>query len=152
MKTIREVLTGKALVTLPSSATVMEAAQVMGQARIGAMLIVDEHGGAAGVFTERDLMLRVIVAGKDPDKVLLSDVMTTDVFTVSPERRINQVWREMQARHIRHLPVVENDKVIGMLSLRDLLHEHLDLKRHEVKALTAYIQGEGEGPETAAGS
>lgn len=152
MKTIREVLTGKHLVTLPGSATVMEAAQRMDEAHIGAMLIIDEKGGAAGVFTERDLMVRVIVAGKDPKAVAIQDVMTTELFTVAPERPINEVWREMQARHIRHLPVVEDGRVIGMLSLRDLLHQHLDLKRHEVQQLTAYIQGEGDGPQAAAGS
>jgi signal-transduction protein with cAMP-binding, CBS, and nucleotidyltransferase domain len=150
MKTIREVLTGKPLIALPGSATVMEAALRMDKARIGAMLIVSDDGGAAGIFTERDLMVRVIVAGKDPHKVTLDEVMTTELFTVTPERHINEVWREMQARHIRHLPVLEDDKVVGMLSLRDLLHEHLDVKRHEVQALTAYIQGEGEGPQASA--
>jgi CBS domain-containing protein len=150
MKTIREVLTGKPLIALPGSATVMEAALRMDEARIGAMLIVADDGGAAGVFTERDLMVRVIVAGKDPHQVTLDEVMTRDLFTVTPDRHINEVWREMQARHIRHLPVLEDDRVVGMLSLRDLLHEHLDVKRHEVQALTAYIQGEGEGPQASA--
>ena len=150
MKTIREVLTGKPLIALPGSATVMEAALRMDEARIGALLIVADDGSAAGVFTERDLMVRVIVAGKDPCKVKIEEVMTTDLFTVTQERHINEVWREMQARHIRHLPVVEGRKVVGMLSLRDLLHEHLDVKRHEVQALTAYIHGEAEGPRASA--
>jgi len=150
MKTIREVLTGSPLIALPGSASVMEAARRMDEAGIGAMLIVADDGRAAGVFTERDLMVRVIVAGKDPHQVRLDEVMTTDLFTVTPDRQINAVWREMQARHIRHLPVLEDDKVVGMLSLRDLLHEHLDVKRHEVQALTAYIQGESEGPQASA--
>lgn len=146
MKTIGEILTGRALISVPGSTNVLEVARRMGEARVGAMLIADDGAIPRGVFTERDLMLRVIVAGKDPAKVAVEEVMTRELFTTSPERRINDVWREMHARHIRHVPVVVDGRVIGMLSLRDLLHEHLDVKRGEVQALTAYIQGEGEAP------
>ena len=120
------------------------------EAHIGAILIVDSKGGPLGVFTERDLMTRVVVPEREPKGVQIKEVMTRELFTVSPERRINEVAREMQERHIRHLPVVEDGVVIGMLSLRDLLREHLAEKRHEVRALTAYIQGEGEGPAAEA--
>ena len=144
MKTIRDILRGEQLITLPGTASVLDAVRRMDQARIGSILILGEDESPAGVFTERDLMVRVIVAGKDPEKVLIEEVMTRELFTVDPERRINEVAREMQARHIRHLPVVEGGRVVGMLSLRDLLREHLSVKRQEVQDLTAYIQGEGE--------
>ena len=143
MKTIRDVLTGRSAVTVAGSATVLEAATLMAGAHIGALIVVNSKG-LSGIFTERDLMIRVVVAGLDPKKTAVSKVMSPDVYSVGPEERINQVARELQARHIRHVPVVEKRKVLGMLSLRDLLREHLSVKRGEVAALTAYIQGEGD--------
>ena len=142
MKTIREILTGIPALTLPPTATALDAAKSMQEAHVGAVLVADDGGQALGVFTERDLMKRVVVPGKAPESVRLQDVMTTDLFTSEPDARVNDMAREMQARHIRHLPVVEGDKVLGVLSLRDLLRVHLDLKRDEVRALQAYIQGE----------
>lgn len=142
MKTIRELLTGQAPLSMKGSTTALEAARAMKEAKVGSLLVVDQGGNPRGVFTERDLMVRVVVAGKKPQEVTVEEVMTTDLFTATPDRRVNEMAREMQARHIRHLPVVEDDHVIGVLSLRDLLREHLNAKRHEVKALQAYIQGE----------
>ena len=146
MKSIRELLSGAAPVTLPATATVREAVEKMAQEKIGAMLVANDDGRPQGIFTERDLMTRVVLPKQDPDEVTLGDVMTADVFTLSPDKRVNEVSREMADRHIRHLPVVEDGVCIGMLGLRDLLREHLSIKRAEVKALTAYIQGEGETP------
>lgn len=141
MKTIRELLTGPPR-TIPRTATALEAARAMSKAHVGAVLVLDEDGQPCGIFTERDLMVRVIVAGRSPDDVRVEEVMTTDLFTATPERRVNEIAREMQARHIRHLPVIESSRVLGVLSLRDCLREHLEAKREEVKALQAYIQGD----------
>jgi CBS domain-containing protein len=150
MKSIRELVDGRPPISLPASATVIEAVDTMHEAQIGALVVVDEDGGALGVFTERDLMSRVVKPGLDPVETRLEAVMTRDLFTSPPDRRINEVARELQARHIRHLPVVEDGLVIGMLSLRDLLRAHLEVKRNEVEALTAYIQGEeGAAPPEA---
>lgn len=147
MKTIRELLTEKQMLSVGGDKSVLEAAELMHEGRVGALLVVAADGSLEGIFTERDLMVRVIVARKDPGRVRVAEVMTRDIFTASPERRVNEVAREMQARHIRHLPVVDDTGVVGVLSLRDLLREHLDAKRHEVRVLTAYIQGEEPGPE-----
>ena len=145
MKTIRDLLTGRPTVSLPGTATALDAAKTMKEAHIGALLVVDAKG-LVGIFTERDLMNRVVVPGLDPGSVPLAKVMTKDLYTAGPDRRINEVARELQARHIRHVPVVEGKEVLAMFGLRDLLREHLNLKRGEVQALTAYIQGESEGP------
>jgi len=145
MKSIRELLRERDPVSLPGTATVLDAVRKMNEAHIGAVLVRDA-GGAVGVFTERDLMTRVVEPGLEPRTTVLARVMTRDLFTSPPDRRINEVAREMQDRHIRHLPVVENGEVIGILSLRDLLREHLAVKRGEVQALTAYIQGESDAP------
>jgi CBS domain-containing protein len=145
MKTIRDLLSGRAPVTCPGTATVLDAAKKMDECRIGALIVVDAKG-PVGVFTERDLMNRVVVPELDPKTLPVAKVMSKNVFSTTPDQRINDVARELQERHIRHVPVIEDGKLLGMLSLRDLLREHLQLKRGEVAALTAYIQGEGEGP------
>ncbi len=142
MKSIRELLTGLPPVTLPPTASVLEAAKTMHEEHVGAVLVREKGSNQLGIFSERDLMARVVVAGKDPTKVTLGEVMTREIFTVEPERRINDVARELQARHIRHLPVIENGEVLCILSLRDLLREHIAVKRSEVDALKSYIQGQ----------
>jgi CBS domain-containing protein len=141
MPNIEKLLTGRPLQTLPASATVMKAARWMAENHIGCILITDDADRALGIFTERDLMTRVVVAGLDPDAVALSEVMTTEVFTATKSSKIKDMRREMQQRHIRHLPVVEGDKAIAMLSLRDLLAADLAATNYEKRAMTEYIQG-----------
>ena len=144
MKTIRSLLTGRSLLTLTPAATAFEAAVAMDEARVGCVLVVDGKGAPLGIFTERDLMARVVVPGMDPKQARLSEVMTSELLTANPDEIVRDVARNMQSHHIRHLPVIEDGKVVGILSLRDLLHEHLDAKRQEVQQLTAYINGEPE--------
>ena len=141
MKMIGEVLVGRAVVTVSTEATVQEAVKRMAESKIGALMILDDQEAPIGIFTERDLMLRVVGAGVDPKTARIADYMTREVFSVSPERTVSDSAHEMQSRHIRHLPIVKDGELIGLLSLRDLLRELLQVKRAEVKALTAYIQG-----------
>ncbi len=145
MKTIRELLTGMKPVALESTASALHAARAMKDAHVGAVLVTGPDGSLRGIFTERDLMVRVVVPGLDPSGVPLERVMTRDLFIAGPSRLVNELGREMQARHIRHLPVVEGERVLGLLSLRDILRAHLEVKRTEVRALHAYIQGEEQG-------
>ena len=146
MKTIRELLTGHKPLALKATTTALQAARAMRDAHVGAVLVIGEHAELLGIFTERDLMVRVVVTGADPAQVPIGTVMTSDLFVAPPDRKVNDMAREMQARHIRHLPVVEGERVLGLLSLRDLLREHLEIKRTEVRALHAYIQGEEQAP------
>jgi len=151
MKHIQDLLTGRKVLSLEEKASAMDAAQSMAKNKVGAILVVNATGQAVGIFTERDLMTRVVVEGRDPATTPLHTVMTTNLFRAGPEERVSAVAKAMQDRHIRHLPVVSGFKdgegskenvVLGMLSLRDLLREHLDAKVHEVEALTSYIQGD----------
>ncbi len=143
MKSIRELLTGAKPISVAASSNVLEAAELMKKSRVGALLISDAKTGSLGVFSERDLMTRVVVPRLDPEKTSVRSVMTSNVFTASPDGRVNELAMEMQERHIRHLPIVEDGVVVAMLSLRDLLRAHLQVKRREVRELTSYIQGEG---------
>ena len=129
------------LIALRPEATTMEAAQAMADRRIGSIVVTDDDGRPLGIFTERDLMVRVIVAGRDARTTRLSDVMTAELFTAHPAEKAADVRRAMQERHIRHVPIVVDGRVIGMLSLRDVLRAVLADKTHEVQAIKAYIQG-----------
>ncbi len=111
---------------LAPSASVREAAQVMSENHIGALLVMDE-GRLAGIFTERDALNRVLAEGRDPDSTPLSDVMTRDPLTLSPQTAATQALRLMGEVGFRHLPVVENHKVYGVISLRDFVGVELHL-------------------------
>ena len=141
MPQIDGLLTGRELLTLPGGASVLEAARFMDQHRIGAVLITDEGGGVQGIFTERDLMSRVIVPGLVPAETALQGVMTREVFTAERDARVADIRRELQKRHIRHLPVTDGGRAIAMLSLRDLLAADLAATKFEKRALSEYIKG-----------
>jgi signal-transduction protein with cAMP-binding, CBS, and nucleotidyltransferase domain len=141
---IKDLLTGQDLLTLGEKASVLEAAQAMSARKVGAVLVTAADGRLAGIFTERDLMSRVVVARLEPAKVALREVMTRDVFSVGPDRDHADVQLEVQRRHIRHIPVVVDGRVVGVLSLRDLLRADNEQMSHRVEDLQNYFLG---GPE-----
>ncbi|MCB9904254.1 MAG: CBS domain-containing protein [Planctomycetes bacterium] len=148
MQPVGELLPEDEPLTLPPRTSVFDACVHMRDSRVGAVLIQDGGGLPMGVFTERDLMTRVVAAERDPKATTLEEVMTRDLYFARADLPSSQVRREMQRRHIRHAPVVdEKDRVIAMLSLRDLLRADLHETRNEVKAITQYIQGGFEGPQ-----
>ncbi len=141
MRTLNELLTGREIVALPRTATAMTAARLMHQHHVGAILVVDDSGSPVGIFTERDLMKRVVVGGLVAADVAIELHMTTELFVARVDDKVTEMATAMQERHIRHLPVVDQDnKVVGLLGLRDLLRELLRSKADEVAALTDYIQ------------
>lgn len=147
MPHVGKLLTSRKLVSLTRSATAMQAAEAMAKEKVGAILVCGADQKPEGIFTERDLMVRVIVPGGDPAQVRLESVMTAELFTAHPAQKTADIRREMQRRHIRHVPMVLDGQAIGMLSLRDLLRADLAEKKSEVEAITAYIQGfEEEAP------
>jgi signal-transduction protein with cAMP-binding, CBS, and nucleotidyltransferase domain len=127
---------------LSPTTSVLEAARTMSRLNVGAAMVVDHDRRPLGIFTERDLMVRVVVAGRDAARVTIGEVMTRELFTAHCEEPLDSVKREVQRRHIRHIPVVESGCFIAMLSSRDLLYADLDERTHEVEALTEYIQGQ----------
>lgn len=151
MKTIGQILKDRDIVGLREDASVLDAARSMAEHHVGAIMVTDMDGGPVGIFTERDLMLRVVVAGLDPSVERLHTHMTRKLYTADPGMPVNKVAQELQTRHIRHLPVVADERVVGMLSLRDLLAARLESTTKEVTALTEYIQGSPtEEPKSAA--
>ncbi len=114
------------IIHLAPSASVREAAKLMSENHIGALLVMDE-GRLAGIFTERDALNRVLAEGRDPDSTPLSEVMTRDLVTLGPQTAVTLALHVMGEVGFRHLPVVENDKVHGIISLRDFVGVELHL-------------------------
>jgi CBS domain-containing protein len=119
-KIIPDVVRDPQPVHLTASASVREAAKVMHGRNVGSVLII-EDGRLEGIFTERDVVHRVVAAGRDPDGTLLGEVMTRDPDTVLPDTTALDALRRMHDGGYRHLPVVEKGRVVAVVSRRDFL-------------------------------
>src|SRR5262245_35771962 len=142
MGEIQSLIGSHAVVRLPANATVLEAVQEMAARNVGAVLVAGADLRPQGIFSERDLMRRVVLAGRDPSRVSLGEVMTRDLYVVDRRSRTAQVRKEMQERHIRHVPVLDDGVCVAVLSLRDLLRADLDSCAFELHETKLYIQGE----------
>jgi CBS domain-containing protein len=128
---------------VPREITVLDAVRLMTDKRVGAALIIDD-GRPAGIFTERDLMTKVVAQGKDPARVRVGEVMTSPVVPVRVDADVDDALHLMLQRHIRHLPLVDLEgKVVGMLSIRNLMEDQIDSLRNEVSGLAAYAGYDG---------
>jgi CBS domain-containing protein len=110
------------IITVAASATVADAVDVMAAREVGAVLVKDEEQLFAGIFSERDLLVRVVQAGRDPKKTPLSMVMTRDIRFVSPGTTIEAALALMYVHRFRHLLVIDGPRVFGLISMRDLVH------------------------------
>lgn len=118
--------------------TAYDAARYMAERNIGAVTVVDGER-VTGLFSERDLMRRVIAEGRDPHSVRVGDVMTSEVVTAGPQESYEDAIAKMQAARCRHLPVIEGQRFVGLVSLRDLLKVDADEKAEEIRLLNTYI-------------
>lgn len=124
-RTIRSIVEGQTLVTASATATVAEAARAMREARVGGLMVVDGDR-LVGVFTERDALFRVVADGRDANVTRLADVMTCDPRTIHPDARFAQALELMHEGRFRHVPVVEDGRLVGMVSARDALGPELE--------------------------
>ena len=120
-RTLRQVVEGQTLISAPADTTVRAAAITMARHKIGAILVVDDQGRLAGLFTERDVLNRVVAQGLDPDSTQLSTVMTADLQTASPDTPLAHALHMMFEGGFRHVPVVEDGRPVGMVSARNAL-------------------------------
>ncbi len=118
-RSIASVIAERTLYTLPSTATAREAARYLAEKDVGAVAVVD-NGALVGVVSERDLTVRIIAGGLDADKTTVGEIMTRDPVTVQAAESLSHALEEMRGRKFRHLPVVDGDKLVGMISVRDL--------------------------------
>lgn len=141
MPVVRDLLArkGRDVVSLPPTATVLDAATLMNTMGIGAMLVC-ENNRPVGIFTERDVLRRVVAAERAPSTVALRDVMTTDLATCTRDTDVEECAAIMTERRIRHLPVVDNlGTVVGLISIGDVVAHRVAQQDEKIEALNRYI-------------
>jgi CBS domain-containing protein len=133
------------VVTVSRTTTVREAVEFMASAKIGSVLVVDDNH-VEGIFSERDVMLRVVLEGRDPKRTKVEEVMTARVHSISPQTTGDEALRIMVQEHIRHLPVVdEKGRAQAIVSMRSLLEEKVKELHLELDSLESYISADGIG-------
>jgi len=142
MKSIGALVKGREIYHLSVEQTVREASRYMSEKRVGAVVVL-EGDRLVGVLSERDIMGRVVAKGLDPDAARVRDVMTREIVVAKPAESHDDGLRKMKQAGCRHLPVVEGDAYVGMVSLRDLLQVDLTEKDEEIRWLNAYIHYPG---------
>lgn len=137
---IRDVIRDREPYSMKATASVMEAAEFMAQRRIGAVCVMDDEGRLIGVFSERDLLNRVVVPRHDAATMKLGEVTSPLRAVIRCDETPQQALERMEQIGTRHLPVVDGEKWVGMLSMRDLLRVELSEQGDELKLLHEYIQ------------
>ena len=142
MATIAKILEekGGGVIRIDGNATVLEAVQAMVEANVGAIL-VSGHGEneIQGIFTERDYLRRVAVQGLGERDTPVHDVMTSPVVVITPETEVEEAMALMTDRRIRHVPVVEDETLVGMISIGDLVRKQSEQQSFQIRYLTEYI-------------
>ena len=138
MAKIRDIIQDKAPDTIGPEVTVLQAARRMTAGKVGALAVI-EGDRLVGIFSERDLMTRVVAEGRDPAATRVRDVMTQDLVVADADETADACLNRMKQLHVRHLPVVSNNKLVGMLSVRNLLMVVESAKEEEIRWLTDYV-------------
>ena len=142
MPTVRDVLRvkGSKVLTVPPGATVMEAVDKMNRNKVGALVVTD-GGRIAGIFTERDVLKRVVGADRAPRDIQVAEVMTPDVVCCGADEDLDDVAATMKERRFRHLPVCEEGELTGVISIGDLNAQHASAQQAQISFLNEYIYG-----------
>ena len=137
---IRDVIRNREPYSMKATATVQEAAEFMASKNVGAVCVVDETGKLLGVFSERDVLRRVLIQHRDPASVRVGDVTSDLRAVIRCDETPHQALERMELIGTRHLPVVDGERWVGMLSMRDLMRVELSEQGDELKLLHEYIQ------------
>ncbi|MGD8429974.1 MAG: CBS domain-containing protein [Ectothiorhodospiraceae bacterium] len=133
---------GRRILALGAEASIADAVRLMNSHNVGAVLIFDPEERLEGIFTERDVLRRVVDARLDYENTPVERVMTRDVLAISPETTIEEALLTVSTKGCRHLPVVDGERVVGMISIRDLTNSLVEDREHQIAALTDYIAGQ----------
>jgi CBS domain-containing protein len=131
---------GHQVFSVPPSVTISDAVAEMNRNRVGSVMVLDDSR-LVGIFTERDVLRRVVGAGVDPKRTLVSAVMTSEVLTITPETTMEETTQIFTEKRCRHLPVIENGKLVGTISIGDITRWMADHHRAEAEQLKNYITG-----------
>lgn len=143
MKTLQQLLNNKKhkeVISIAPHRPVFDALVVLAEYKIGALVIL-EGDKLVGIFSERDYAREIVLKGKSSKTTPISEVMSTNVMTVKPSDTVEQAMNIMSDKRIRHLPVLDGNKVVGMLSIGDLVKETIEYQQTLIKQLESYITG-----------
>ena len=140
MKSLKQLLEAKGsqIYSIRPDAKVIEALQLMAQKDVGALLVMESER-VVGIMSERDYARKVILHGRSSQDVPVRDIMTVNVITVSPERTVEECMALVTQQRVRHLPVCEGDKLLGLVSIGDLVKEVIADQEQTIKQLESYI-------------
>ena len=131
---------GSKVCSVPMEANVLDALEVLVENKIGAVLVMDGEN-LSGIFTERDFAHKIGPKRKDPAHIKIIDVMTRHVITVTPDQSVNMCMTLMTDNKIRHLPVIQDSKVVGIVSIGDVVKDIIEELRFMLEQFEKYIQG-----------
>jgi CBS domain-containing protein len=145
MDTVLDVLRGKgmAVFTVRPTDSVLTALQVMAREGVGALMVTTDQGAIAGIVSERDYARKVELLGRTSADTTVADIMSTPVTTVSPSYSVMDCMHLMTARRIRHLPVLVDGQLSGLVSIGDVVKAIIDDQAFTIKQLETYISGDG---------
>jgi CBS domain-containing protein len=143
MKLVKHLLDakGRNVISISADASVFDAIKMMADESIGSLVVLNEDGGLAGIVTERDYARKVIVKGRSSGDTRVADIMTADVLTTGCDNTVNSCMEIMSEKKLRHLPVVEDGRVIAMISIGDLVQAIIADQKEEIEHLEHYISG-----------
>lgn len=142
MKLVKQLLDAKGheVLSISPDASVLDAIKVMAEKGLGALVVLQDTA-LAGIVTERDYARKVILKGRSSKSTLVSDIMTAEVITTTGENTVDECMNMMTDRRIRHLPVVDGETVIGIISIGDLVKAVIADQKAEIEHLEHYISG-----------
>ncbi len=145
MKTVKEILKHKSkeIWSISPKSKVFEALKLMGEKEIGALMVIDDKGKVHGIISERDYARKVILKGKASKETAVEEIMTPTemMFTVKPENSIEECMVLITGKHIRHLPVFDADKFVGIISIGDVVKSKIAEQEKLIEHLSNYIAG-----------
>ncbi len=144
LRIMPDIIENQTIASLTTARSVLEGAKMMAEKHVAAIVIVDD-GKLSGIVTERDLTQRVLAKGLDPEKTSLGDIMTKDPDTLSPGDSALDALELMSVRNYRHLPVVEDETVVGMVSIRDLYSAVKKGLEADIRETEAFVFGDRYG-------
>lgn len=144
-KIMPDIVKKKAVSSLKGDNTVLEAATMMTSANVAAIVVLDDDGKLVGIVTERDLTRRAIAKGLDPNETVIGDIMTENPDTLAPDDSAGDALELMQSRHFRHLPVLDGEKCVGMVSIRDLYIAAKSALEENIRETEAFVFGDRYG-------
>lgn len=142
MKTIKDVLRdkGQAVWTIDVNALVLDALELMAEKKIGALMVM-EDGRLAGVISERDYARKVVLLGRSSKDTPVREIMTRKVLYVKPEQTVEECMALMTEKHVRHMPVLDGDRMIGVVSIGDIVKSVISEQQFLISHLENYIRG-----------